>query len=321
MKLEFSEIQKITFGAQRILKTENGILFRRMPENVENAFADHREIFRTRAQSTAGVRLDFVTDSDYIKIKYSDITDGAHGVYYSFDVFEDDKLVYTHFDRSANKKSGEFYVPLTKSSRVRVFFPNLASPEISEVELSEKSRVTPFLPKKKLLCFGDSITQGYFALCPSASYVNRIASMLDADVRNIGVGAGHFFEAAVERIDGFDPDIITVAYGTNDWNGDRILFEPRCKDFMKKLHSVYNGKRICVILPLWRSDYKEVKEKTGDFFTHCAFIRTQAEKYGFTVIDGLDLVPHDEALCFGDGLHPSDAGFAHYAQNLIKYIK
>lgn len=32
-------------------------------------------------------------------------------------------------------------------------------------------------------------------------------------------------------------------------------------------------------------------------------------------------MPHDEALCFGDALGPNDAGFAHYAQNLLKYIK
>ena len=40
------------------------------------------------------------------------------------------------------------------------------------------------------------------------------------------------------------------------------------------------------------------------------------EKYGFTVIDGKDLVPHSPVY-FIDGLHPNDAGYAIYAKNLI----
>ena len=320
MKLNIEQIKKITFGAERIIETENGILFRRMTEKTEMGFSEYREVFRTRSQATAGVRFDFYTDSEYIKIAYSDVTDGAPGVFYSFDVYENDRLIYTHFDRTETNPSGEFTVNLKKESRVRVFFPNLASPEISSVKLSDGATIRSFEPACSIVCYGDSITQGYYAMCPSNSYVNRISDMLDADIRNIGVGAGHFFADAVSEFENFSPDIITVAYGTNDWNGDRVLFEPRCENFMERLSEVYGDKKVFIILPLWRKDYKEIKEKTGDFFSHCDFIRKNAEKYGFCVIDGLGLMPHDEALCFGDGLHPNDAGFAHYAQNLLKYI-
>jgi lysophospholipase L1-like esterase len=267
------------------------------------------------------VRFDFYTNSDFIKLKYCNVQEGAPGVFYSFDVYLDDKLIYTHFSRNQESDEGEFTVKLECDGRVRVFFPNLSSPEILSVELADGSRVLPFLPQKKLLCFGDSITQGYYAVCPSCSYVNRLAQYLKADLRNIGVGAGHFFDGAITVSEDFDPDIITVAYGTNDWNGDRVLFEPRCKAFMKKLAKLYGGKEIYVILPIWRPDYKEVKEKTGDFFSHCDSIRKEAERYGFNVTYGLDLMPHDEALCVCDGLHPNDAGFAHYALNLYKKIQ
>ena len=40
-----------------------------------------------------------------------------------------------------------------------------------------------------------------------------------------------------------------------------------------------------------------------------------------TVIDGLTLVPHKHTLYADLRLHPSDAGFDHYAENLIAEIK
>jgi hypothetical protein len=39
------------------------------------------------------------------------------------------------------------------------------------------------------------------------------------------------------------------------------------------------------------------------------------------VIDGLTLVPHNHTLYADLRLHPSDAGFDHYAENLIAQIR
>ena len=52
MKLNIEQIKNITFGAERILESENGILFRRMTEKTETGFSEYREVFRTRSRVT-----------------------------------------------------------------------------------------------------------------------------------------------------------------------------------------------------------------------------------------------------------------------------
>lgn len=321
MQLNFEQIKSITLGADRVEQVTDGFAFHRMTKSQEQAFFDHREHFLPRAYATTSVRFDFYTNSDYLKIGFCNIKEGTPASFYGFDVFVNGSLVHSHFGNPLKDTDGEFLVELFGDSHVQVFFPNLAIPTIKSVELSDGSTITPFIPKKKLLCFGDSITQGYAAICPSNLYVNIIARRLNADIRNISMASGHFFADAIEKINGFDPDIITVAYGTNDWNGKRELFQPRCEQFMKKLNSLYPDTKVFVILPIWRVDCDEVKELTGDFYSHCDFIKKQAELYGFEVIDGLALVPHDLSLYVDKQLHPNDVGFIHYANNLIKYLK
>ena len=46
-----------------------------------------------------------------------------------------------------------------------------------------------------------------------------------------------------------------------------------------------------------------------------------AEKYGFTVVNGMNLVPHDTKYFQDHSVHPADSGFNHYAENLIKAIE
>ena len=55
------------------------------------------------------------------------------------------------------------------------------------------------------------------------------------------------------------------------------------------------------------------EREAGEIIGACA-----ARHRDMRVIDGTDLVTHDESL-FGDGrLHPNDEGFAEYFENLVK---
>ena len=65
-----------------------------------------------------------------------------------------------------------------------------------------------------------------------------------------------------------------------------------------------------------------VKEKTGYTVADVRVsIRENALQYGFTVIPGIDLVPHDPGFFSDASLHPNDAGFDYYADNLIRELK
>jgi lysophospholipase L1-like esterase len=204
-----------------------------------------------------------------------------------------------------------------KSTRVTLYFPAHEAGIMGEVALSDGATVTPHVYSQKILFIGDSITQGWAAEHDPLSYAMRISRALDADCVVQGVGGSYYSRTCMGQLP-FDPDTVIVAYGTNDCTkrGSLEELEQQAHACLAFLAKTYAGKRIVVISPIWRCDNARLSVPLGD----CrALLCREAERLGLTYVDGLDLVPHDPAL-FTDGLHPSDAGFAHYAENLLKYL-
>ena len=70
MKLSFEQIQAIAKGAVRVVEKPEGILFYRFTKEQENLYRMTDEGFYQRTFSTAGVRLEFMTDSDMLFMKF-----------------------------------------------------------------------------------------------------------------------------------------------------------------------------------------------------------------------------------------------------------
>ena len=68
------------------------------------------------------------------------------------------------------------------------------------------------------MAYGDSITQGYTALSPSLTYVNLVGDALNADVYDLGIGGEVFEPLMIDEAYPVKADLVTVAYGTNDWS-------------------------------------------------------------------------------------------------------
>lgn len=206
--------------------------------------------------------------------------------------------------------------------KLTLYFPNLYGMAIGDVELTDATFVNPCVRKYAMVCFGDSITQGHDSVCSAVSYVNRMADELDAAVVDKGIGGDRFFPELLEINDGYEPDLVTVAYGTNDWRGSpREDFEKNLAGFMKGLSVRYPEAKVFIVTPLWRGNYLATDTKAGTFAQVSADIRAEAEKYGFTVIDGMGLLPHEPAYFMPDVLHPNDEGHALYGKNLAAEIK
>lgn len=94
----------------------------------------------------------------------------------------------------------------------------------------------------------------------------------------------------------------------------------RAGAFYGALRRNYPYAKIFAITPIWRKDYQG-KRAFGPFEAVAAGIRQAvADIPDITVIDGFDLVPHDEKFFSDLRLHPNDAGFAHYGENLCRKI-
>jgi lysophospholipase L1-like esterase len=183
--------------------------------------------------------------------------------------------------------------------------------------------VEPVKRPVSMISFGDSITHGYDCSNPSFSYASRLADAFCAEAVNKGIGGEMFYPTLASLKDDLDPDIITVAYGTNDWShSTKVAFDRDAKAFYEILSKNYPKAKIFAITPLWRHNMDSTEKDVGPFsYVHDYLAKVTAELPNVTLINGLELVPH-EWRCFpGDGLHPNDEGFRHYANNLYAAIK
>ena len=119
----------------------------------------------------------------------------------------------------------------------------------------------------------------------------------------------------------FEPDYITVAYGTNDYFTSASLdaLETSCKAYFDRVQQLYGGKKIFYISPLWRADGDMVR-RAGNLNECREVLIRQSQEHGFIHVDGYTLVPHSP-FYFNDGfLHPNDLGFSLYSENLTKFL-
>lgn len=328
MKLTIEQIKKITKGAVHIEEVDGRIAFFRFTKEQEEAYSTWDADFYKKTFATAGIKLEFYTDSTSLFIKTRS-RPAASRRFLANDIFVDGRLVgqvgasFEDCEAAPDYSylSGRFELGEGKK-RVCVFLPWAFSSQLCELSLDDGASLEPTQSKIKMIMFGDSITHGYDATSPSNAYSVRLAALLEADAVNKAIGGEKFRPELAAMHDGFEPDIITVAYGTNDWNSSsKETFDRDCKCFYDNLAKSYPNSKIFALTPIWRADINDKKD-VGEFSYVSEYInKVTKEHKNITVIEGMDLVPHDTSLFSDKFLHPNDKGFDYYVNNLYKKLK
>lgn len=336
MKLTTNEIFNISLGAVYAKEVDNGVILCRFTQEQSKVYEKDNPGFYAKSFSSAGVKLRFKTNSKKLGIKFSIDNEGlSTRMYFAIDLFINGKFSdsINNFENVeipedytfAEFEVGNFFKEFNLGDgekEVLVHLPCLVRTVIKEITVDEGAEIVPVKPQKTYIAYGDSITHGYDSLHPSNRYPAILAEKLDAQEFNKGIGGEVFRPALAKEKDNFEPDYITVAYGTNDWGlKDRETFIKDCREFYKDLSDNYKTSKIFAIGPIWRADNEEVR-KFGLFPDISKEIKKAvADLENVTYIDGYDLVP-DERKYFADlRLHPRDEGFMHYGNNLYEKIK
>ena len=278
--------------------------------------------FHEKTFATAGVRLALRTDAEALSFHYR-FARGSSRTFGFFDVRVNGAIVAHGGLEEDDGALHPFVVELAPGEKsVEVYFPWSRRTFISNFALRRVSFAAPLRRTRKMLCFGDSITQGYDARHPSLAYAEALARFLDADPVNKAVGGDFFFPALLRERDAFEPDFITVAYGTNDWRRkapDDV--QARASAFLRRLSELYPSARILVITPLWRAEPASLSAFGEDVRAVDRLVRgVCASLPNVAVVSGYNLVPHLPEF-FSDGrLHPNDLGFGVLAQNLQREV-
>ncbi len=309
-------------GALRVIREQHAVRFARMTP-AQLAYFEQNQAWGIRARCAAGVTLELRTDSPYLDIRFAVLSSCRR--FFGIDVEIDGIVSHAvRIEKGGGVYEGRLFdLPGRSSRSIRVHLPYTFEIRLEEVGLAEGALVEP-LPARslKLLTLGDSITQGMEARSPIASFPVQLARLLDAELLNQGVG-GHVFDAkALDPQLPFEPGLVTVAYGTNDWGQkDAGRFRGDVREYLQKLRSMWPAERtkIAVLSPLWRATGLEKKHGSDLLDFSRVILEEAAQIEGVLAIDGLTLVPN-QPWYFADGTHPNDAGFLHYAINLYRAL-
>ena len=324
-KIGFDLLKSSIFGSINTFEENGAIKLRRFTDKQMKHFdATLNYIDKPRkCRASSGMNIDFYTDSTTVKFKLNCYVASSQSLCY-IDIYTDG-VMNGHFGYDAKENgrvSTEFEVGNGKK-RVTIWLPCLFEISIANFEIDDNAYFEPAKKDCSIMFLGDSITQGYTTEFPSLTYTNIVTSRMNAHGINQGIGGALFDESDLDAELLFQPDIIFVAYGTNDWyhSADRDLVT-NADAFYKRLCSIYPKTKIYAILPIWRANIAKVSEiATMSFEEMHIILENICNKYSVGIINGLELTPHCAEFFRSDGTHPNEIGFLQYGENLYNIIR
>lgn len=308
-------------GAQGRLENEDGSWTAlRFTEGQMRLYAADAG-YHVRSLASAGMCWDCETDAEALHVAGC-TREGSSQDVWGFDLLVNGAL-FAHREGSiAQEPDFDWRVALPKGTkRVQLLFPCLAETRLRELSLSGENFARKPAYDCRLLCLGDSITQGYTVHFPSLAYANGLALALNAECLNQSIAGETFNPEMVDGSIALQPDRITIAYGTNDWNcKTREQFTRDAEDYVRRVRESWPAAEIFVITPIWRGDTQAHPERF-------AFVETEtilekiATQHNAKTICGAGLFPAVKELTADGFLHPNDLGHQVYAQRLAKAMR
>ncbi len=274
--------------------------------------------WRNWAKFSGGIRLEFKTDSENISFDY--VSSCSHERANTVDLYIDNNLHRVY--KIGENLKGSVHFTLPKGNKiVTVYLPCESIFKIKNFTI-DGSYKTIKDTRPKMLIIGDSITQGAGPEIASLSYVNILSREYKYNILDQGIGGYRFEAKDLMKIEGFEPDRIVVALGTNYYDADMIErcgydYEKAVIEFFEKLNWLYPETKKLVMTPLYRTRDLDIERLNWCRDT----IKRESLKYSNTVtVDGETLMPNDP-ITLSDGVHPSTYGSIMIAKNLMKFMK
>ena len=313
-------------GAAEVVEKPDGLRFARFPSATRAAWqriadAHERPQLMVRVDCSAGVVLDFLTDSASVSVEAT-LGEGARQVAH-FDLWVDGAFAGCLGGADpGDSVQGEIPLPPGDGQRrCRLHLPQSRTCCVRAVGLSDGASfaLSPALPL--LLALGDSITQGMDSAHPSLGFPAVVGRRLGMCPRNGGVGGWVFDVDSLPEPPVKAPALVLVAFGTNDF-GEGMTPEPS-GPYLERVRSFYPDAPLVVLEPLWRSAYG------GETCRNAAGLTLAEYRAGLRdVVAGFpdvtlvrmesQLPPGDQFL--QDGLHPNTAGHMVLGGNIARAL-
>ena len=311
----------------------------------------HPGLYRQLAACTAGVSLQFETDSSKVAIEvamdpvprgsaaviadverygtgmqppYDGFSADVDGVHLPLFLPGDDGLLTLSLDVRDAPEPGLQRLPGmggAATHRVCVWLPCLAGCEVRGVS-GDGTFIESVEKAGQLLVLGDSIAQGYVTCDPGLNWPNRIAAGLGLELVNQGVG-GQVFQPGtlVGMADVVRPEQVIVEFGANyrfePCQASRV--EQEVRTYLYEVATAWPEVPTWVLTPLPHTELAYPTHERSCAAQVEGIIRRCASRHanmrvvdGATLLDGSDL----PRLLADDSDHPGPAGQAMLAERL-----
>ena len=189
------------------------------------------------------------------------------------------------------------------------------------------------------VALGDSTVEGIGASRPELNYVSRLSARLrevyrHARVENLGVGGATSIDVLarqLERAVALAPDLVTLSVGPNDITERVPLadYTRNVETIFRRLVAETGGLQLRVVsdlavTPRFRGHEAEAMVARRSIEFNAALARL-AKRHGVDIVDlyapSQREVPARPELMAGDGYHPSDVGYARWAELMWEAIR
>ena len=322
MELQFLNLPdhpELVHGATMVSADENGIFFCRMEEDLAKIY-DTGERRHIRINCPTGVRIAFATDSPFVALELAYFAEARP--IYTMDVIVDGGEIQTY---GPGEKSPEFSalieLPGNGLHQIEIHLPHLVEVRLHALAVAAGAAVKPIRCARTILFFGDSITQGMTTSSPARAFAPRLASMLQADFRNVSVGGAVFEDDFGKLALRYPWETVFLAFGANDFvtNVPLDVLDQRVRKILRSLCRRRSARHLMLTpIPL---PAKPGKNDNGDTLQDFRdVIAAAAKEFPVQLIDGTTVIPADDRF-YADGCHPNDMGAEAMAQHLLPYFQ
>lgn len=312
-----------------------------------SCLAWHPGLYRSMATCTAGVTVEFETDSSEVVLEVEvdrmpgassailadvrrvtpdapELLDGisadVDGRHIPVAVPDGRGLVELSLDDAAAGEQSAMRIPgMGERHRVRMWLPCLAGCSVGRV-LGDGTFIDPVEPTPALLVIGDSIAQGFVAGDPALTWPALLAVRLGLGLVNQGVGGQVFQPGSLAGANGaLQPEAIVVELGEN-YRYETCRAESVRRDvrgFLSGLATMWPDVPTWVLTPIWHSE-RVYRTNPRSCFSELSDIISEevAAHPQMTLVHGTRLLDADPTLMADGYEHPNANGSSIIAERL-----